>query len=516
MALSSPVSEAVYTGNGTTTVFPTVFKFFNNADVIVQRQNPGESNPTQLTEGVHYTLTGAGVDGGGNVTMLSAPVSGATLTIRRSVFFTQPTAFQAQGSFSPKLHENALDYVTMQTQQLQRDASDLADTVADQAADIAALTTTVNSDVSTLNAAIVTGDNTVRSEFAAALAAAVLGAGGGGSSQPFDVKTYGALGNGIADDTAPIQAALDAAGTLAASTGRRCAVYLPPGKYMISKPLFMTQATALFTDSRGAAIIEAFTTFRGYSLICGPNYSTLVQGPFAIGSFSTPGQFSYAWSQKDGFNGSYFDLGQTAEGRLPDNANWTVNIKFKFANTLTDGRRVWGAEGEPLPKPAQELRRHHPVGCRYSHLSHFVSLQRVLVRPASDVQWHQLDCRWLNPRVPNVLGPDEREAPRLAGRRPVEPGFMDAAGNWRRRHRRHLRLSAVPVGDHRPRAWTGHGCKRRHRISAPRRHLVLVPRLKRGAEHRELYADWRGAHGRREHATANHVRQLLPWLHRWA
>jgi hypothetical protein len=349
MALSSPVSEAVYTGNGTTTVFPTVFKFFNNADVIVQRQNPGESNPTQLTEGVHYTLTGAGVDGGGNVTMLSAPVSGATLTIRRSVFFTQPTAFQAQGSFSPKLHENALDYVTMQTQQLQRDASDLADTVADQAADIAALTTTVNSDVSTLNAAIVTGDNTVRSEFAAALAAAVLGAGGGGSSQPFDVKTYGALGNGIADDTAPIQAALDAAGTLAASTGRRCAVYLPPGKYMISKPLFMTQATALFTDSRGAAIIEAFTTFRGYSLICGPNYSTLVQGPFAIGSFSTPGQFSYAWSQKDGFNGSYFDLGQTAEGRLPDNANWTVNIKFKFANTLTDGRRVWGAEGNLYP-----------------------------------------------------------------------------------------------------------------------------------------------------------------------
>lgn len=50
-----------------------------------------------------------------------------------------------------------------------------------------------------------------------------------------DVRTYGAVGNGVADDTAAIQAAIDAAGP--ATLGMAGTVFFAPGIYMISAPL---------------------------------------------------------------------------------------------------------------------------------------------------------------------------------------------------------------------------------------------------------------------------------------
>lgn len=54
--------------------------------------------------------------------------------------------------------------------------------------------------------------------------------------QVYNVKQYGATGDGVADDTAEIQAAIDAA---AAQTNRPI-VYLPPGKYLTTSTLTVT------------------------------------------------------------------------------------------------------------------------------------------------------------------------------------------------------------------------------------------------------------------------------------
>lgn len=63
--------------------------------------------------------------------------------------------------------------------------------------------------------------------------------GGGGSSPAqirFDVRDYGAVGNGSADDAPAIQAAMDAA-FAAATDGNKCNVYVPQGNYKCNTTL---------------------------------------------------------------------------------------------------------------------------------------------------------------------------------------------------------------------------------------------------------------------------------------
>jgi hypothetical protein len=60
------------------------------------------------------------------------------------------------------------------------------------------------------------------------------------------VKDFGAVGDGVADDTAEIQAALDA--------GAGKCVYLPPGTYKTSLPLSISANTTVKADDRKAVI----------------------------------------------------------------------------------------------------------------------------------------------------------------------------------------------------------------------------------------------------------------------
>ncbi|MBU8898885.1 hypothetical protein DRW03_10715 [Corallococcus sp. H22C18031201] len=81
-----------------------------------------------------------------------------------------------------------------------------------------------------------------------------------------DVKNYGAVGDGIADDTSAIQAALDAAQNAGPSAEEaNAAVRLPAGRYRITRPLRMRRSylrmhgdgkslTTLINDGLGPAI----------------------------------------------------------------------------------------------------------------------------------------------------------------------------------------------------------------------------------------------------------------------
>lgn len=124
--IGTDVSQASYIGNGATQDFSTVFPFFANAHVLVEKKLSGGSTFSVLTEGVDYTLTGADVvdsDGNrsaGNVHMTVAPAANDTLRITRNTPVLQLTHLRQQGNFLSTIHEHIADYSTCWGQDLER------------------------------------------------------------------------------------------------------------------------------------------------------------------------------------------------------------------------------------------------------------------------------------------------------------------------------------------------------------------------------------------------------------
>lgn len=74
-----------------------------------------------------------------------------------------------------------------------------------------------------------------------------------------NAKDYGAQGNGTTDDTAAIQAAIDFAGSLSASTGAGGTVFLPQGYYMISATLTLKKHVWLRGEGMCTTTIKLLT-----------------------------------------------------------------------------------------------------------------------------------------------------------------------------------------------------------------------------------------------------------------
>ena len=113
MTITSEVGRAAYAGDGASTQFTVPFKFFQSSDlrVILQSANGVDS---ELTENVDYTVSGAGDEGGGTVTLATAPASGQTLTIILDPPRTQLTDYVSNDAFPAESHERALDRLTQQ------------------------------------------------------------------------------------------------------------------------------------------------------------------------------------------------------------------------------------------------------------------------------------------------------------------------------------------------------------------------------------------------------------------
>lgn len=117
MTLSTTTSRIQYTGNAATTAFAFPYRFLANGDLTVTITTPAGATTTQVL-GTDYTVTGAGLDAGGTVTMTTPPASGELLTIRRVLDLTQEVDYQSGDPFPAETHEQALDRLTMITQQL--------------------------------------------------------------------------------------------------------------------------------------------------------------------------------------------------------------------------------------------------------------------------------------------------------------------------------------------------------------------------------------------------------------
>lgn len=122
MTISAETSQARYTGNATTTIFPYAFKILDAAHIEAIIADANDENQATLVLDTDFSVSGVGEDAGGNVTY---PISGTplpagwTITISRVVPLKQLTDLQNQGGFFPETHEDALDYARMVDQQQQ-------------------------------------------------------------------------------------------------------------------------------------------------------------------------------------------------------------------------------------------------------------------------------------------------------------------------------------------------------------------------------------------------------------
>lgn len=119
MTVSTEVSSVSYDGDNVTLKYPIPFYFLLDTDLLVSRVNV-DGTELVLALGSDYTVTGAGDEEGGELT-LAAPIP---LTIRllidRDPPVTQETAYQANDPFPAKEHEKALDKLTMLLQRVSR------------------------------------------------------------------------------------------------------------------------------------------------------------------------------------------------------------------------------------------------------------------------------------------------------------------------------------------------------------------------------------------------------------
>lgn len=112
-----------YLGNGATSAFPFNFMVPAIADLVVTITNNNVSPPvTSVLSTSQYSVSGIGNATGGTITYPTGsgtPLpAGWTITIQRTVPYQQNTSLTNQGAFYPQVVEAALDYLTMQTQQL--------------------------------------------------------------------------------------------------------------------------------------------------------------------------------------------------------------------------------------------------------------------------------------------------------------------------------------------------------------------------------------------------------------
>lgn len=142
MAVTTTNSRKQYTqgAGGTTTDWPVDFKFSANADLVVI--TTVDAVDTTLTLDTDYSVTGAGEDAGGTVTIDPPIAAGTRLTIYRETDLDQPTVLPSSGGWFPKVHEAVFDRIVMQLQQLY-DAVErsikLSPTSTDSAADLSVL-----------------------------------------------------------------------------------------------------------------------------------------------------------------------------------------------------------------------------------------------------------------------------------------------------------------------------------------------------------------------------------------
>jgi len=122
LTVSTTTLKNSYSGNGSTTAFAYTFPINTTTEItVIERSATGtEVVKAQGTGSTNYGIADNGATGG-TVTMVTAPAAGTTLVILRNTTLTQETDYVANDPFPAETHEDALDKLQMQNQELQEE-----------------------------------------------------------------------------------------------------------------------------------------------------------------------------------------------------------------------------------------------------------------------------------------------------------------------------------------------------------------------------------------------------------
>ncbi len=347
MTINSQIrTTGPFVGTGLTTVFPFAFKVFQASDLMVSRTDTGLTQTT-LALSADYTVllnTDQNVAPGGSVTLLAALPLNYSLTITSSIALLQPLSLPNQGGFFPRNIEDELDRLTILLQQLNFNFSQalrvpevagvpglpaalarannllgfdsLGNPVAVAPVSGSAAALAIDLANSTLAAK---GAGQVGFGYALAYVAGTVGAK---LRQMVSVKDFGAVGDGVTNDTAAINIAITAASV------SNVPLFFPGGTYIVTPATSQVGAatynTALLMKSNLHCI-----GYDGATIKISDNYS-IDASPKELAIFST----SVAVSNVS-FTGLTFDL-NGANNKMSPARPATYN-QFNHAAIICNG-----------------------------------------------------------------------------------------------------------------------------------------------------------------------------------
>lgn len=235
MTLSTSKASETFQGNSVTQIFPCGFRIFQASDISVSLVNAATGTSTSLALNSDYTLTGEGDQTGFTLSTVTPVATGTNLLVSRNIPYTQPTDFTNQGSFFPTMHEDMADRLGMQIQQLAGSIGrslKMPDGITPAPspnmplpAALAPLVWSADGTALENGSTSLTGDMLLRPDLASSASgkgASLVGfqqQGAGALASNikaailgffFTPQMFGAVGDGTADDTAAVQAWLNA------------------------------------------------------------------------------------------------------------------------------------------------------------------------------------------------------------------------------------------------------------------------------------------------------------------
>lgn len=249
MTVSTTTNTIVYRGNGSTTEFPVPFLVFDDVHLIVSRRVYATGVTEETYVGTDYSYSGIG-DSEGTLTLSGTALTDTyELVIQRIVPYEQDLDIVNAGGFYPETVEEQLDLIVMQIQQIAAESArsvraPIGESIDDlgNVSDRAGKFLSWDAEGNPISSTVTGGEDDFRSEAAAASGSSLIGfesdlAGASTRSvqsklrERVSVKDFGAVGDGVTDDTAAFNLATGAADVFSTDLYRE--IYVPAGIYVL-------------------------------------------------------------------------------------------------------------------------------------------------------------------------------------------------------------------------------------------------------------------------------------------
>ena len=245
-----------YVADGVDTGFSYPFPIFASADLAVYLDGAKQASG--------YIISGAGQSAGGAVTFTSAPANGAVITLARELPIERVTDYLEGGDFSAASINTELDYMIAALQQVNRE-NDLMLRYGDHEnpAGVVLPDRAVRSnkalgfDGAGNSVAVSLAGSMAEPDFTASGAGAAVRTVHDKFSDLISVKDFGALGDGLADDTSAIINALAASDS----------VFLPEGDYLVSATIRLNARQSLFGAGQKSVLKALNNTFNVIEIV---------------------------------------------------------------------------------------------------------------------------------------------------------------------------------------------------------------------------------------------------------